>query len=362
MSTPFNHLITLEPLGLLYASSGRFLSAENLVGKAGEHFPPDSPAFAGLIAARLPRADVRDLHTAGPFWFGGVSGQEELMLPAPLNLLQEGPADASGYRRCSTRLVWEPNEEEPEEAGWRPAQRGESPTKALRGGWIPLSQWDSQHLHDDEKMKPKQKVRVDPWRSVPHLHPRLRDNERVSAQDDALFLELAVALEPGVRLAYLSSHDVPEGTYRFGGEGHLVELCVQPVPSLLNELLTRELIGSFALVTPGLWGGSRLSQREPLDSSRQPASRPWHHNSRGPALLTDRPQPWRHRLGEGDKAKDKDGKPRLSRGRWAVPAGTCVQVSPSHPLPPWPAWPESWFPREGFCFKQLGTGLALPIP
>ena len=25
-------------------------------------------------------------------------------------------------------------------------------------------------------------------------------------------------------------------------------------------------------------------------------------------------------------------------------------------------WQESWFPREGFSFKQLGTALALPLP
>ncbi|MCT0212420.1 MULTISPECIES: type III-B CRISPR module-associated protein Cmr3 [unclassified Synechococcus] len=355
MSIPFAHLITLEPLGLLYASSGRFLSAENLVGKAGEHFPPDSPAFAGLVATQLPRAEVRDLHTAGPFWVGEVKGQEELMLPAPFNLLQQKPAGDSGWRSCSSRLVWKADEDRPEEAGWQPADGSEPPAKPIRGGWIPLSSWNKQH-------QPGFEVRSDPWTSLPHLHPRLRDDERVSAQEGALFLELAVALEPGVRLAYLCSHHVEEGRYRFGGEGHLVELRVQPVPEALIELLKRDLKGSFALVTPGLWGGKRLSQREPLDSSRQPAIHPWRHGGRGPALLTDRPQPWRHRLGEGNKSKATDGKRRLSRGRWAVPPGTCVQVPAGHTLLPWPSWPESWFPREGFSFKQLGTGLALPIP
>jgi len=37
-------------------------------------------------------------------------------------------------------------------------------------------------------------------------------------------------------------------------------------------------------------------------------------------------------------------------------------VPPGLELPPWPDWPESWFPKEGFSFKQLGTGLALPLP
>jgi CRISPR-associated protein Cmr3 len=30
-------------------------------------------------------------------------------------------------------------------------------------------------------------------------------------------------------------------------------------------------------------------------------------------------------------------------------------------MTPWAEWPEEWFPREGFSFKQLGTALALPL-
>ena len=37
---PFQHLILLEPLGLLYGSSGRMLSPQALTGRAAEHFPP----------------------------------------------------------------------------------------------------------------------------------------------------------------------------------------------------------------------------------------------------------------------------------------------------------------------------------
>ncbi|MEB3167303.1 MAG: hypothetical protein VKK97_01070, partial [Synechococcaceae cyanobacterium] len=66
MSTPsFAHLILLEPLGLLYGSSGRLLSPEALTGRASEHFPPDSPALAGLLASQLKRAEVWELTTAG---------------------------------------------------------------------------------------------------------------------------------------------------------------------------------------------------------------------------------------------------------------------------------------------------------
>lgn len=346
MSNPFGYLITLEPLGLLYGSSGRFLSAENLVGQSGEHFPPDSPAVAGLIAAQLPRADLRSLHTAGPFWYR----DGDLYVPAPLSLLQEGSTGGATTRAVIERLVWQPAQGEADVPGWVPASGKQPPAKPLRGGWIPLSAWNQQAQH-----QPGAKVYANPWKTVPHLHPRLRDDERVSAQDDALFMELSVALEPHVCLAYLSSHDIPPGRYRFGGEGHLVEVRSQPIPSLLLELMAQPLTGSFSLITPGLWGGSRLSRREPLEHPRDHL--PWHHDGQVPALLTDRPRPWRHRLGAG-----VGGQARLSRGRWALPAGSCYHLPSGKELQPWPDWPANWFPKEGFSFKQLGTGLALPLP
>ena len=346
MSSPFRYLISLDPLGLLYASSGRFLSAENLVGQAGEHFPPDSPAIAGLIAGQLPRSEVRELHTAGPFWHRG----EEMYLPAPLNLLQETAVAPCSNRSVIARLEWQNCRDENVEGGWSAARGQALPAKPVKGGWLPLSKWTSQA---DSGLQ----VHANPWKEMPHLHPRLRDDERVSAQEDALFLELAVALEPGVSLAYLSSHEIPAGRYRFGGEGHLVELRSLPIPAALLDLLTEPLSGSFALVTPGLWGGSRLSLREPLIHGQTPAIQPWHRHGHGPAILTERPRPWRHRLGGG-----VNGQSRLSRGRWAVPAGSCYHLSPGLELPPWPDWPESWFPKEGFSFKQLGTGLTLPLP
>lgn len=345
MSLPFRCLVLLEPLGLLYGSSGRFLSAENLVGQAGEHFPPDSPAIAGLLAAHLPRSEVRGLHTAGPFWLRN----NELHLPAPLNLLQEKGEQRDTGRAIAERLVWQSPQEEGATAGWMPASGKAPPIKPVRGGWLPLASWSN---------PAGTCVQANPWKALPHLHPRLRDDERVSAQDDALFMELAIALEPGVALAYLSSHEIPAGRYRFGGEGHLVELRCLQVPQALVELLNEPLSGgSFALITPGLWGSSRLSVREPIDASRVPAVQPWHWQGDAPALLTDRPRPWRHRLGGGG-----EGRARLSRGRWAVPSGSCVHPPPELELGPWHQWPESWFPREGFSFKQFGTGLALPIP
>lgn len=352
-ANPFEHMILLEPLGLLYGSSGRMLSPEALTGRVNEHFPPDTPALAGLLANRLDRAEVWNLHTAGPFWIHPDKG---LMLPAPFTLLQERhPSEGRSSRR---RLAWCDGDDSFSPAGWRPIDNMDLPRKAPRGGWIALDDWkfvgragERISIHDN------------PWQAVPHLHPRLQEDQRTSAGDGALFLEYSIALRPGVSLAYLSSHEVPEGVYRFGGEGHLVQLCSQVIPETLTTLLAQDLSAPFALITPGVWGSPKLSLREPIDSSVPKGRMPWHRNGRAPGILTDKPRPWRHRLGVGDGNTDPEGRSkirRLSRGRWAVPAGSCYQLS-GDPLGPWVQWDEKWFPKEGFSFKQLGTALALPI-
>jgi CRISPR-associated protein Cmr3 len=336
---PFAHLISLEPLGLLYGSSGRFLSAENLTGAAGEHFPPDSTAFSGLITAHLPHDQRAGLHTAGPFWCRLDESALDLRLPAPLTLLQNDHSVVA-------RLAWQA-----EHFAWLPD--GEVGAKPSKGGWVRLSRWGDWQARDLQ-------VEADPWEAVPHLHPRLEEEQRVSAQEDALFLELSMALKPGVALAYLSSEAIPEGWYRFGGEGHLVQLRCHPVPERLSQLLQApegfDASRPLALITPGLWGSRKLSLREPLDSARTPAVHPWRYRQQGPGILTDRPRPWRFRLGGG-----ASGQRRLSRGRWSLPAGSCYALPPGLAIPPWADWPESWFPREGFSFKQLGTALALPL-
>ncbi|MCP9883599.1 hypothetical protein KBY97_00465 [Synechococcus sp. ATX 2A4] len=373
---PFSYLISLKPLGLLYASSGRFLSAENLTGKAGEHFPPDSPAFAGLLAAHLPKGDVWHLHTAGPFWHqltdhllggGQASLDIDLMVPAPLTLLQRRRSHADQQREVVERLIWH---EESERTGWITASGNDPPDKPLRGGWIPISLWDRITRFDSVSESGPLTIWDDPWKAVPHLHPRLRNDERVSAQQDALFLEYAVALDPAVALAYLSSHKIDDGVYRFGGEGHLVEISTHSVPKPLQVLLGHDHLECFSLITPGVWGTSRLSKREPED--QRPAQQrfgepafPFHSKNQGPGILTERPRSWRHHLGHGTPStvhpEKRAGVRRLSRGRWAMVAGSCYHLPSGHSLKPWAQWSEDWFPREGFSFKRLGTGLALPL-
>lgn len=358
-ATPFLHLILLEPLGLLYGASGPLLSPSSLSGRASEHFPPDSPALAGLLNTGLDPGEARSaegyrlLYTAGPFWLDPEQG---LMLPAPFTLLQEQPADGPRFSR--RRLVWTRGNGSFIPDGWQPADGNEPPRKAPSGGWVALSDWD-QLAHETRIT-----IHENPWRAISHLHPRLKDDERVSNGPDSLFLEYSIALQDGVCLAYLSSHRIADGVYRFGGEGHLVQLRSQPIPAPLRELLRRRLTSPFALITAGVWGGPRLSRREPIISDKPGGVFPWHRNGQAPGILTQSARPWRHRLGAGGGSgagsQGRRGKPRLSRGRWAMPAGSCYQLA-GDPLEPWSQWSEDWFPKEGFSFKHLGTALALPL-
>ena len=358
-ATSFQHLITLEPLGLLYGSAGRFLSPENLVGRSGTQFPPSAATLSGLFAAALGEQGVQELRLAGPFWAMGAQ-PHHMFVPTPFSYLTRlnPEPDSDGFLRGQVQhhLVWNPPEADQDYGRWMykgsteddPEVKWRSPSDKFGSGtWIPLEDWHH----------PKT-VYASPWRFLPHLHPRLKDDERHVANPEegqgTLFLENSVQLNPDVCLVYLSNLQLKDGWYRFGGEGHMVELASQPIKPSLADWLNQPLDRSFALITPGVWGSNRLSLRYPEAWENKPD-----------ALLTQRPIPFRHRLGgKPDQAK------RLSRGRYAVPSGT-VYVMPEEFLP-WQDWPESWFATEsrpnhdkhrtGFTTKRWGCGLALPLP
>ena len=77
-----SYRVIIEPLGLLYGSSGRFLSPDNLVGRSGTHFPPSAATLSGIFADTLTKEkrleDLRLLQLAGPFW-----GDEKQSLYVP---------------------------------------------------------------------------------------------------------------------------------------------------------------------------------------------------------------------------------------------------------------------------------------
>ncbi|MBW4514799.1 MAG: CRISPR-associated protein [Timaviella obliquedivisa GSE-PSE-MK23-08B] len=325
----FEYLIAIEPLGLLYGSAGRFLSPENLVGRSGTSFPPSAATVSGLFAAAYGNDRVQSLQLAGSFWanIDELDQTQNFYVPTPMNyLVKDG--------KICNRLVWT-NGEWCYASGKKPKEKLES------GGWVAIDQWRS-----------PQKIHSSPWEFLPHLHPRLELEQRrvaVSQDEDevqgSLFLENSVQIEPGICLVYLSNMELESGWYRFGGEGHLADVRCIPIKSSssIQQLLQQDVGKTFALITPAVWGSNRLSCRYP------PQWKPVQ------TMLTDRPQSFRYRMGGKDPTKPK----RLSRGRYAVPAGSVYVLERS--LCSWQSWKVEWFPKEGVVLNRWGCGLALPL-
>jgi CRISPR-associated protein Cmr3 len=374
----FQYLITIEPLGLLYGSSGRFLSPENLVGRSGTTFPPSSATLSGLFASAYGgnKNILDNLLVAGPFW--GITEEvksqdnQNFYVPTPRNYLVKNNCIQHQLKcQLNTNYSGDKNLYEwVDENGKTPVDKFESNT------WLSISQWDN----------PKE-VKKSPWKFLPHLHPRLEADERHVFRDKeqgSLFLENSVQMNPDNCLVYLSNNPLPDGWYRFGGEGHMVDVTCVEICDKIKELLNTKIQTSFALITPAVWGSNRLSYREPVllqkghensQVNSQVNSNNNEHNEQKiwslEALFTDRAIPFRYRLGNHenqkntsdnteDNHKNNQAPKLLSRGRYAVPAGTIYVLS--EPLnKSWQEWDENWFPKEGPSLKRWGCGLALPI-
>ena len=351
----FKYLIVIEPLGLLYASAGRFLSPENLVGRSGTSFPPSAATVSGIFAATLKNDAIQNLYLAGPFWgkTKDVNAEQNFYVPTPLTyLVKDG--------QIRHKLSWSFSEK-----GWFD-EKGEAPNDKFESGtWLAIANWE----------KPTQVEKV-PWKFCPHLHPRLAlDERRVVSQKEteeaqgSLFLENAVQMRSNTCLVYLSTHPLEPGWYRFGGEGHLVEINCLELNEQHIKRFQQEIQNQFALITPAVWGSNRLSYREPIKLNKGEPQQYELENSDSnnqfvwsvETLYTGRSIPFRYRLGNHHHAEPNSRQPKLlSRGRYAVPAGTVYVLE--EPLnQPWQNWDESWFPKEGPSLKRWGCGLALPL-
>lgn len=340
----FQYLIVISPLGLLYGSSGGFLSPENLVGRSGTNFPPSAATLSGLYAAHYAedRVYLNNLQLAGPFWAKNES-PNNFYVPTPLNCLVK-------KQKIDHQLVWHKQQ-------WlvksKEKDKFDKPPndKFKKGTWIAIEDWEKLQVDNSQEIL----VQTAPWRFVPHLHPRLKLDERrvdvdANTNQGSLFLENAVQLDPDTCLVYLANIPIENGWYRFGGEGHMVDLQCIEIADDTQELLSKQVGDRFALITPAVWGSNRLSYREPVDQNNS-SEKPWQIET----FLTERPIPFRYRLGGEGKTK------RLSRGRYAVPAGT-VYVLKKAIEKSWQGWDEAWFPKEAYSFKRWGCGLALPLP
>jgi CRISPR-associated protein Cmr3 len=361
----FQYLITVKPLGLMYGSAGAFLSPENLVGRSGTKFPPDAATIAGLFfnANRehqfADRTELsKNLVVAGAFW-AKQDTPKKFYVPIPWhNVIAEKEDDEWVFVKKKSNS---PEAVASESNQWCLGQhRWERTNKELKPeySWQSINTWN---LPPNE-LRERQAIEKAPWEFISFLHPKIKSEERHVVEKDGLFLENAVQFHEDYCLVYLSNYQLPDGWYRFGGEGHLVEIESHPLSEKhkINQLLGQKIQHAFALITPGVWGSNKLSYRYP------------HHPSfprQGLKMLTDKAVPYRYRLGHSRKEEDletldetydprKTG--RLSRGRYAVPAGSVYVFK--HPLNlTWWDFPDEWFPKEGFHLNHLGCGLCLPI-
>jgi CRISPR-associated protein Cmr3 len=366
VKTGFSHLITIEPLGLLYGSAGAFLSPENLVGRSGEHFPPSATTLSGIYAAfyKGNKELLKDQQFAGPFWAKSTDPQN-FYVPLPMNyLVKDG--------KIKHQMVWHQEQSGGIWLTWdREGKKWTLPPadKFTKGAWICISDWKKLQNAQDKNTQDFESIEIlftgDRWKFVPHLHPYLKPDERHVDEDrdrGSLFLENGVQMNPDFCLVYLSNTAIDDGWYRFGGEGHMVDLNCHDLGKTSTNLLNQDVGKSFAIITQAIWGSNRLSYREPRNLVKKAPKRHelevtdsdlheiWTVN----AMLTERPSPFRYRLGGGE-GKEK----RLSRGRYAVPAGSVYVLK--EPLPAWQDWDTDWFPQESHSYKRWGCGLALPL-
>lgn len=336
----FKYLIVINSLGFMYGSAGAFLSPENLVGRSGAKFPPEAATLAGLFFSanklnqHFEQEELnKNLFVAGPFW-AKCEKIEYFYVPIPWHKIiakkgtDEAPKGVDEWRI--------------EGGKWK----RDYPTLEPDYRWQVLDSWE----YSPYAIRKNKDFAADsPWKYIPILHPRMEDDERhvkgkgEFGEKGGLFLENAVQMSDDTSLVYLSTHSLPDGWYRFGGENHLVEISSialsdnNPILQLLRQPIQR----ACALITPGVWGSNHLSYRYPKHSDFPKHKRP--------KMLTDRPIPYRYRAGG-----------KMGRGRYAVPPGS-VYVFDQPLNKTWWEFPEDWFPKEGFSLKQMGCNLCLPI-
>lgn len=343
-------MIIVRPLGLLYGSAGAFLSPENLVGRSGSKFPPDAATLSGLFLStnlEKPFEDHQELKMnltiGGPFWGRDEDVNDgDFYVPIPRSLI----IDETKFDQWEIRS-----------GKWH---RSNTEINAVYS-WQKITYWGKRI-----DLIRKNGVSKLPWKFVPILHPTLdleQRHVRIPQNDSdrgSLFLENAVQMEEGSCLVYLSTHEIPEGWYRFGGENHVVEITTKPISPDVLDLLNRPISKNFSLICPAVWGNNNLSRRYPTALS---------FSNKRPEMLTDRPIPFRPRTVKRQSQQRTNG---LAIGRYAVPSGTVYALK--HPLEEqyntWWKFPPEWFPggatkkpidQRPLPLKHLGCGLCLPV-
>jgi CRISPR-associated protein Cmr3 len=382
----FKYLIKIQPLGLMYASAGGFLSPENLVGRSGEKFPPDAATLSGLILSAhksQPKVleDLRyDLHVAGPFWAKCEKPGDEQFFYVPMprhKIIGKNEDDFDGFQLNSGK--WQLASEVDKSQLDRDAESEEQhEAKKVEPEyfWLRIDCWDKSPA-DISFAKDQGRVAKTPWKFASILHPKIQNGQRNVMAEDGLFLEYAVQMEDDTSLIYLSTHKLEMGEpgevgwYQFGGENHIVEISSIELSNPMLDYLNQPIERSCALIVPGVWGSNKLSYRYP--------KHPDFPKHKRPTMLTEKAVPYRYRMGHGETINEQRKTGRLSIGRYAVPAGS-VYVFEKPLNETWWNFPDDWFPdartaekaklphKQGrqeknkhSLLKKMGCGLCLPV-
>jgi CRISPR-associated protein Cmr3 len=357
MATMFRFLIKIQPLGLMYGSAGAFLSPENLVGRSGAKFPPDAPTLSGLFFSTnndksfITHEELRDkLHIAGPFW-AMADSPEYFYVPMPRHKVIQPETTDEWLINSSRKWCLKSKDGNADTDQEEPPKTVESEYR-----WLKIDYWDDEpeDIWQARSAKPPS-VAEQSWEYVSMLHPQMQKEQRCVLPEKGLFLENAVQMHDETCLVYLSTYALPDGWYQFGGEGHMVEVSSIRLEddSPILERLRTPIRKTFALITPAVWGSHQFSHRYP----KYPDFAQDYNRIR---MLTDKAVPYRYRMGYRDQTKENHPRvTRLSRGRYAVPAGS-VYVLKKALDKSWNDFPEAWFPEKGLL-KKFGCGLCLPI-
>lgn len=374
----FKFLIKIQPLGLMYGSAGAFLSPENLVGPSGEKFPPEAATLSGLIFSDNkphPEAieDLRyNLRVAGPFWAKCEKPGDEQLFYVPMprhKIIGESENDFDEWELNTGKWQLASEADEKKESDRQQEAKKVEPEYF----WLRIDNWDKSPA-DISFAKFANKidsVAKTPWKFVPILHPKIQNEQRNVMGEDGLFLEYAVQMDDDICLIYLSTHKI-EGWYQFGGENHIVEISSEKLSNPMLNYLNKPIGRAFALITPGVWGSNKLSYRYP--------KHPDFLKHKRPLMLTEKAVPYRYRIGHGETVNEERKTGRLSRGRYAVPAGSVYVFKERLDLNWW-HFPDRWFPdprsaekaklphKKGLdekeplfsLIKNMGCGLCLPV-
>ncbi|MCL2925707.1 MAG: hypothetical protein MGF17_14100 [Trichodesmium sp. MAG_R04] len=209
----------MQPLGLMYGSSGGFLSPENLVGCSRAKFPPDAATLSGLILSvkryinqventSANKKINQNLYVAGPFW-AKENSPKIFYTPIPwTKIIGKEKKDRDEWIIKNDQWYrHEDNRENKQEI--EPYYN-----------WLKINDWN-QPVTIIESNKSMEK---NPWEFVSMLHPRMKDEERHGREKNGLFLEYAVQMPEDASLIYLSTYYLEPGWYKFGGENHIVEI------------------------------------------------------------------------------------------------------------------------------------------